>query len=84
VVNVKRSVKTVSQVVGQNGRSGGRSKRSVKRSVRALDRPISVMVMTGHDRSWPWPLPSLISTPNNWWRTWVLVKKCLLRTISLQ
>ena len=48
--SVKRSVRTVGQTVGQNGRSGGRSERSVKRSVRTFDRPISVMVMTGHDR----------------------------------
>ena len=39
----------------------GWSDRSVKRSVRTFDRPISVMVMTGHDRLWPWPLPSLIA-----------------------
>jgi len=37
-MSVKQSVKAV----GQSGRSNGRSE--------ALDRPISVTVMTGHDR----------------------------------
>ena len=60
--SVKRSVRTVGQAVGQNGRSNGRSssqsERSVKRSVRTVGQTVGQNLWPtdighGHDRSWP-------------------------------